>query len=142
MLYWCDGRRGIRRCAKYSLCEIQRPSILGLVSSGTKVGGLYEFDDFIQAKFLVGDERSVAARMRSLRDELGIDHVIAWVLWPGRHGGGGKAVAQRDAGSAAAALPQQIRRVGVEPQPDRFPHRVQSRRTRLVETIYYRVSRI
>ena len=37
----------------------------------------------MRAKFLVGDERSAAARMRWLRDELGIDHMIARVRWPG-----------------------------------------------------------
>jgi len=55
----------------------------GVASSNTKVGGREEFDDFMRAKFLVGDERSVAERMRWLRDELGIDHVIARVRWPG-----------------------------------------------------------
>jgi hypothetical protein len=34
-------------------------------------------------KFLVGDERSVGERLRWLRDELGIDHLIARVRWPG-----------------------------------------------------------
>jgi len=55
----------------------------GVASSSTKVGGREEFDDFMRAKFLVGDVRSVTARMRWLRDELGIDHVIARVRWPG-----------------------------------------------------------
>ena len=55
----------------------------GVASSSTKVGGREEFDDFMRAKFLVGDVRSVTARMRWLCDELGIDHVIARVRWPG-----------------------------------------------------------
>lgn len=37
----------------------------------------------MRAKFRVGDERSVAARMLWLRDELGIDHMLARVCWPG-----------------------------------------------------------
>ena len=36
----------------------------------------------MRTKFMVGDERSVAARMPWLRDELGIDHMIARVRWP------------------------------------------------------------
>ena len=55
----------------------------GVASSSTKIGGREEFDDFMRAKFLVGDARSVAERMRWLRDELNIDHVIARVRWPG-----------------------------------------------------------
>ena len=55
----------------------------GVASSATKVGERKDFDDFMQAKFLVGDERSVGTKMRWLRDELGIDHVIARVRWPG-----------------------------------------------------------
>lgn len=37
----------------------------------------------MRAKFRVGDERSVAVRMLWLRDELGIDHMLARVCWPG-----------------------------------------------------------
>jgi alkanesulfonate monooxygenase SsuD/methylene tetrahydromethanopterin reductase-like flavin-dependent oxidoreductase (luciferase family) len=55
----------------------------GVASSSTKVAGRDEFDGFMQAKFLVGDSNSVAERMRWLRDELGIDHLIARVRWPG-----------------------------------------------------------
>ena len=37
----------------------------------------------MRAKFRIGDERSVAARMLWLRDEIGIDHMLARVCWPG-----------------------------------------------------------
>ena len=37
----------------------------------------------MRAKFRVGDERYVAARMLWLCDELGIDHMLARVCWPG-----------------------------------------------------------
>lgn len=55
----------------------------GISSSQTKVGGRDDFDAFMQSKFLVGGEAEVMARMRWMRDELGIDHLIARVRWPG-----------------------------------------------------------
>lgn len=55
----------------------------GVASSRTQVGGREEFETFMESKFLVGDEHSVRERLRWMRDELGIDHVIARVRWPG-----------------------------------------------------------
>jgi alkanesulfonate monooxygenase SsuD/methylene tetrahydromethanopterin reductase-like flavin-dependent oxidoreductase (luciferase family) len=55
----------------------------GVSSSQTAVGGRDDFDAFMKSKFLVGDEAEVMARMRWMRDELGIDHLIARVRWPG-----------------------------------------------------------
>ena len=55
----------------------------GVASSQSKVEDRVGFEALMQTKFLVGDERTVADRLRWLRDELGIDHVIARVRWPG-----------------------------------------------------------
>lgn len=55
----------------------------GVASSRSKVEDRAGFEVMMQTKFLVGDERAVAERLRWLRDELGIDHVIARVRWPG-----------------------------------------------------------
>ncbi|MBT5108209.1 MAG: LLM class flavin-dependent oxidoreductase [Rhodospirillaceae bacterium] len=55
----------------------------GISSSQTKVGGRDDFDAFMKSKFLVGTEAEVMERMRWMRDELGVDHLIARVRWPG-----------------------------------------------------------
>ena len=55
----------------------------GAVSSQATFKGREDFEDIMKRKFLVGDEKTVGERLRWLRDELGIDHVIARVRWPG-----------------------------------------------------------
>lgn len=62
--------------AKYSAYQAW-----GSTASRSTVGD--GFDATMAAKFLVGGEATVAARLRWLRDELGIDHLIARVRWPG-----------------------------------------------------------
>lgn len=47
-------------------------------------GGLAEqFDEFMAARFLVGDEAEVADALARHRDQLGIDHMILRLQWPG-----------------------------------------------------------
>jgi alkanesulfonate monooxygenase SsuD/methylene tetrahydromethanopterin reductase-like flavin-dependent oxidoreductase (luciferase family) len=55
----------------------------GVASSRSTVEDRTGFEALMHTKFLVGDERTVAERLRWLRDELGIDHLIARVRWPG-----------------------------------------------------------
>ena len=55
----------------------------GSVSSQTTFEGRHDFEAIMKQKFLVGDEKSVGERLRWMRNELGIDHVIARVRWPG-----------------------------------------------------------
>ncbi|MCB1739206.1 MAG: LLM class flavin-dependent oxidoreductase [Gammaproteobacteria bacterium] len=55
----------------------------GVESSNTHVDDRANFEAQMAGKFLVGDRRSVAEQLRWLRDELGIDHLIARVRWPG-----------------------------------------------------------
>jgi alkanesulfonate monooxygenase SsuD/methylene tetrahydromethanopterin reductase-like flavin-dependent oxidoreductase (luciferase family) len=47
-------------------------------------GGLREvFDDFMAARFIVGDEAEVADALARHRDALGVDHMILRLQWPG-----------------------------------------------------------
>lgn len=55
----------------------------GATSSQATFKGREDFEEIMKQKFLVGDEKAVGERMRWLRDELGVDHVIARVRWPG-----------------------------------------------------------
>jgi len=55
----------------------------GSVSSQATFKGREDFEAIMKRKFLVGDEKTVGERMRWLRDELGVNHVIARVRWPG-----------------------------------------------------------
>jgi probable F420-dependent oxidoreductase len=55
----------------------------GSPSTKVKFDGRAEFEALLERKFLVGDVKSVGERLRWLRDELGIDHVITRVRWPG-----------------------------------------------------------
>lgn len=53
-----------------------------LDSSGS--GNLADvFDDFMAARFLVGDEAEVADALARYRDGLGVDHMILRLQWPG-----------------------------------------------------------
>ncbi|NKB56364.1 MAG: LLM class flavin-dependent oxidoreductase [Alphaproteobacteria bacterium] len=64
--------------AKYSAYQAW-----GSPSTRVKFDGRTEFEALMERKFLVGDENTVAERLRWLRDELGIDHIITRVRWPG-----------------------------------------------------------
>lgn len=64
--------------AKYSAYQAW-----GSPSSRIKFDGRAEFEALMERKFLVGDENTVAERLRWLRDEFGIDHLITRVRWPG-----------------------------------------------------------
>ena len=47
-------------------------------------GGLKDiFDDFMAARFIVGDEAEVADALARHRDALGVDHMILRLQWPG-----------------------------------------------------------
>jgi len=55
----------------------------GTASSRTTFSDRSEFEALMQSKFLVGDAAGVRERLCWLRDEIGIDHLIARVRWPG-----------------------------------------------------------
>lgn len=55
----------------------------GAASSQSTFDDRAGFEALMQRKFLVGDEATVAERLRWLRDEAGIDHLIVRVRWPG-----------------------------------------------------------
>lgn len=55
----------------------------GSPSSAATFSDREGFEALMQSKFLVGDPKSVGEKLRWLRDELGIDHLIARVRWPG-----------------------------------------------------------
>lgn len=55
----------------------------GVSSSRSRVDDPAGFEALMQTKFLVGDERAVAGQLCWLREELGIDHLIVRVRWPG-----------------------------------------------------------
>ena len=55
----------------------------GTASSRSTFSDRTEFEALMASKFLVGDAVGVAERLRWLRDEIGIDHLIVRVRWPG-----------------------------------------------------------
>ena len=55
----------------------------GTASSRTKFSNRAEFEALMASKFLVGDAAGVGDRLRWLRDEIGVDHLIARFRWPG-----------------------------------------------------------
>lgn len=55
----------------------------GTASSRTTFSDRTEFEALMASKFLVGDAAGVGERLRWLRDEVGIDHLIVRVRWPG-----------------------------------------------------------
>jgi len=55
----------------------------GTASSRTTFSNRSEFEALMASKFLVGDAAGIGEQLRWLRDEIGIDHLIVRVRWPG-----------------------------------------------------------